>query len=162
MKAGLLPALRKGGLPGSEGWFITEMVPGAYPLEELELALLRIAVKQPPSLLGQLKEDSRGLLRATRRVLPGKGELLLVVDQLEEVFTLVEDPKQSDYFLQSLYEAVVDPRSPVRVVVTLRADFYDRPLMHPDFSELMQNALRWLCRSKWMNWNVPYERPQNE
>ena len=56
VKAGLIPALRKGALPGSEEWFITEMVPGAHPLEELELALLRIAVQQPPSLLGQLKE----------------------------------------------------------------------------------------------------------
>ena len=138
VKAGLLPALRKGGLPGSERWFITEMVPSAYPLEELELALLRIAVKQPPSLLEQLEKDERGLLRAARRVLPEDGELFLVVDQLEEVFTLVGDPKQSAFFLQSLYEAVVDPRSPMRVVVTLRADFYDRPLIHPDFSTLIQ------------------------
>ena len=38
VKAGLVPALRKGALPGSDEWFITEMVPGAHPLEELELA----------------------------------------------------------------------------------------------------------------------------
>jgi WD40 repeat protein len=138
VKAGLLPALRKGSLPGSEHWFITEMVPSAYPLEELELALLRIAIKQPPSLLEQLEKDERGLLRAARRVLPQDGELLLIVDQLEEVFTLIGDPRMSAFFLQSLYEAVIDPRSPVRVVVTLRADFYDRPLMHPDFSTLMK------------------------
>ena len=34
VKAGLVPALRKGALPGSDQWFITEMVPGAHPLEE--------------------------------------------------------------------------------------------------------------------------------
>lgn len=138
VKAGLIPAVRQGALPGSKGWFITEMVPGAHPLEELELALLRIAVKEPPSLLGQLKEDKRGLLRAIRRILPEGCELLLVIDQLEEAFTLVEEPEETTFFLQSLYEAISDPKSPLRVVVTLRADFYDRPLMHPDFSTLIQ------------------------
>ena len=138
VKAGLIPALRKGGLPGSENWFITEMVPGSHPLEELELALLRVAVHQPPSLLSQIKEDTRGLLRAARRVLPAGAQLLLVVDQLEEAFTLVQDPEVTNFFLQSLYETTFDPRSPVRIIVTLRADFYDRPLMHPDFSRLIQ------------------------
>ena len=138
VKAGLIPALRKGALPGSEQWFITGMVPGAHPLEELELALLRIAEKEPPSLLEQLEKDERGLLRAVRRVLPEGGELLLVIDQLEEVFTLVEDPEDTAFFLRSLYEAVVDPHSTLRVIVTLRADFYDRPLTHPEFSKLVQ------------------------
>ena len=39
-------------------------------LEELEAALLRIAVNPPESLLGQLREDERGLARAVKRVLP--------------------------------------------------------------------------------------------
>src|SRR5213078_3517757 len=59
VRAGLLPALRRGGLPGSEQWFVIEMLPGAHPLEELEAALLRIAVNPPESLLGQLREEER-------------------------------------------------------------------------------------------------------
>ena len=81
VKAGLVPALREAGIPGSEDWFITQMKPGGHPLEELELAILRIAVTQPPSLLGQIKADTRGTLRAVRRVLPEGSRLLLVVDQ---------------------------------------------------------------------------------
>ncbi|MFQ5436046.1 MAG: serine/threonine-protein kinase, partial [Anaerolineae bacterium] len=50
VKAGLIPALQKGALPGSEKWFIVDMTPGSYPLEELEAALLRVAVNPPPSL----------------------------------------------------------------------------------------------------------------
>src|SRR5258707_1109107 len=42
VKAGLLPRLRQGALPKSDGWFIAQMVPGEHPLEELEIALLRI------------------------------------------------------------------------------------------------------------------------
>ena len=39
VKAGLIPALRQGAVPGSENWFMVEMTPGNYPLEELESAL---------------------------------------------------------------------------------------------------------------------------
>ena len=142
VKAGLLPALRKGGLPGSERWFIVEMVPGAHPFEELEIALLRVAVNPPASLLSQMMEDKRGLLRAVKRTLPSdEQELLLLVDQFEETFTLVEDASEAKFFMDSLYAAVTEPRSQVRVIITLRADFYDRPLMHPDFSRLVDGQM---------------------
>ena len=47
VRAGLVPALRQGGLPGSETWPVVDLTPGAYPLEELEAALLRIAATPP-------------------------------------------------------------------------------------------------------------------
>ncbi len=140
VKAGLVPALRLGKLPGSENWQIVTIMPGAQPWEELEAALLRIAVNPPETLLTQLREDERGLLRAVKRVLPGDKDktLLLVIDQFEEVFTLVPEPAEARFLLDSLYAAVTDPRAPVRVVITLRADFYDKPLMVPDFSEMVR------------------------
>jgi len=138
VKAGLLPALRKGALSGSEQWYISTMLPGAHPLEEVELALTRVAAIAGTDLLGMLHADKRGLLRAVRQVLPDNGsQLLLVIDQFEEVFTLVEHPEEAAHFLDSLYAAVTDAHSPLRAVITLRADFYDRPLMYPDFSEMV-------------------------
>jgi hypothetical protein len=141
VRAGLLPALRRGALPGSDKWFVVELIPGPHPIEELEAALLRVAVNPPASLLEQLREDKRGLLRAVKRILPADEgiELLLILDQFEEVFTLVEDPAEARHFLESLHAAVSEPRSRLRVVITLRADFYDRPLMHPDFSQLVRH-----------------------
>ena len=134
--AGLVPEIR------ARGWNIAVMAPGAYPLEELEAALLRIAANPPASLKEQLDADELGLLRAVKRVLPDDGsELLLVVDQLEEVFTLVEDEERRARFLSSLELAVRDPRSRLRVVVTLRADFYDRPLLHRGFGEVMRDRV---------------------
>jgi WD40 repeat protein/serine/threonine protein kinase/DNA-binding XRE family transcriptional regulator len=140
VRAGLIPALRRGGLPGSEGWFIVELLPGAHPLEEIEAALLRIAVNPPESLLGQLREDERGLARAVKRALPADEELelVLVVDQFEELFTLTEDETVRVHLLNSLRAAVLDPHSRLRVIITLRADFYDRPLLYAGFGELMQ------------------------
>ncbi len=115
-------------------------VVGAHPFEEVEAALLRVAVNPPESLLGQLREDERGLLRAIRRILPADEavELILVIDQFEEVFTLVEDEAVRTAFLDSLVTAVMDTRSRVRVIITMRADFIDRPLQHVDFGDLMR------------------------
>jgi WD40 repeat protein/DNA-binding SARP family transcriptional activator len=141
ISAGLVPALRRGILPGSGKWFVLSMTPGSHPYEELETALLRIAVNPPSTLLGQLQDGERGLLRAVRRALPPDdgSELLLIIDQFEELFTLVPDREVTAHFLASLVAAVTDPRSPLRVIATLRADFYDRPLLHPGLSELMQS-----------------------
>ena len=139
-RAGLVPALRRGALPGSEGWFYAEMLPGAHPLEELEAALLRVAVNPPTSLMEQLEKDEHGLARAVKRILPaGETELVLVVDQFEELFTLAEEEDVREHFLANVVAAVSDPLARLRVVATLRADFYDRPLSYPGVAELMRN-----------------------
>lgn len=143
VKAGLIPALRQGRLPGSERWFVIEMLPGTHPLEELEAALLRIAINPPESLLNQLREDERGLARAVKRVLPGdeNTQLVLVIDQFEEVFTLLESDSERSRLLKSLHAAVTDSRSRLRLIVTLRADFYDRPLLYPEFGDLLRRNM---------------------
>ncbi len=140
VKAGLIPALRQEALPGSDKWFVAEMTPGTHPLEELELALLPIAVDPPPSLVEPMQKDTRGLLRTVRRILPDEegAQLLLVIDQFEELFTLVEDEARRTHFLDSLVAALHSPRCPIRIVVTLRADFYDRPLQVQPLANLFQ------------------------
>jgi WD40 repeat protein/serine/threonine protein kinase/DNA-binding XRE family transcriptional regulator len=143
VKAGLIPSLRRGALPGSENWFIVEMMPGARPLEELEAALLRVAVNPPASLLEQFQSDSRGLIRAIRRSLPDNPnvELVLVIDQFEEIFTLLHDEKERSCFLGLLVAAALDENSRVRIIVTVRADFIDRPLAYMDFGEILRQRM---------------------
>jgi WD40 repeat protein/serine/threonine protein kinase/DNA-binding XRE family transcriptional regulator len=140
VRAGLVPALRRGGLPGSENWFIVEMHPGAHPLQELEAALLKVAVKPPQNLLEKLQDSPRGLMRCARHILPEDPdvELVLVIDQFEEIFTLVTDDALRIHFLESLVAAVVDPDSRLRIVTTMRTDFLDQSLQHIDFGELVR------------------------
>ena len=136
VRAGLLPALRAGAVPGSDRWFYADMLPGSRPMEELEASLLRVAFDPPPMLIDELDRDELGLARCIQRVLPpGEGELVLLIDQFEELFTLVEDEETRARFLDSLVAAVADPHSRMRVIATLRADFYDRPLLHPGLAE---------------------------
>ena len=79
-------------------------------------------------------------MRALKRALPADdSELVLVLDQLEEVFTLVEDDDRRKHFLAILERAVSDPHSRLRIVTTLRADFYDRPLLYSGFAELLRD-----------------------
>jgi len=139
VKAGLLPAIRSGHLGDENDWYIAEMVPGTHPMEEVEAALLAVASSSLPGLLQQLKEDERGLVRAVKRLLPTQeGRVLLFIDQFEEVFTLVDSEQERKHFLNSLLAAVSDARSRLTVVITLRADFYDRPLNYGPFGELIR------------------------
>jgi serine/threonine protein kinase/WD40 repeat protein/DNA-binding winged helix-turn-helix (wHTH) protein len=143
VRAGLVPALRQGAVDGSDRWFITNMNPGAHPFDQLESALLRVAVHPPAALADQLSAGPRGILRGVRRVLPDDStSLLIVIDQFEELFTLCDDDTVRTRFLAGLAAAAAEPLSPVRVVLTLRADFYDRPLRYPEFASLIkQNSV---------------------
>ncbi len=138
VRAGLVPALRRGAIPGSERWFVIEVMPSRHPFREIENALMGLAVQPPPSLMEELERDELGLVRAVDRILPDpEAELLIVLDQLEEVFTLVEDKGERSRLLASVRAAALDPASRVRIVATLRADFYDAPLSVPEFGDLL-------------------------
>ena len=140
VRAGLIPALRSGSLPGSPDWLVTDMMPGPYPFEELASSLLRVASQTTNQLEEELRRDSRGLSRAVKRYLPDGATLLLVIDQFEELFTLVEGEAERAAFLEMLLATSADPRSNVRIVVTIRADFFDRPLRFGEFGELLRDA----------------------
>ncbi|MGI9595734.1 MAG: hypothetical protein ACR2QK_06220, partial [Acidimicrobiales bacterium] len=144
VRAGLIPALRSEAIPGSSDWYTTTMVPGPDPFESLEAALLRVAVNPPSSLLDQLRDGERGILRSVRRCLPSDDAVVVVVvDQFEEVFSAGSGdrsgPDGAD-FLDGLSAAVAEPTSPLRLVATLRADYYDRPLGHPAFAPILKDG----------------------
>ena len=140
VRSGLLPHLRNDAVPGSSNWFITTMLPGSHPFDELEAALSRVAVRQPGPLVEMMRGDDRGIVRAINQILPDEAtELLLVIDQFEEVFTHTGETERIQ-FLDGLIAAVREPRSRLRLVVTVRADFLDRPLRHPGLAARLETA----------------------
>lgn len=138
VKAGLLPALARGAIDGSDSWLVTEMVPGRSPLEQLTSALQRIATDTVPDVVGQLLGGKRSLDDVVTGIAPACG-VVIVIDQLEELFTETLDDRERRAFVQLLIDAANAKRSVVRIVATMRADFFDRPLAYPGFADAMKD-----------------------
>lgn len=140
VRAGLIPALRQGGARGSERWFVATMRPGPQPLAELERALTEVATCGRDEISDALVSGSDGLARAVDRALPeASSELLLVVDQFEELFSLAGG-EQRRQFAAHLHHVATNADSRVRLVLTLRADFYDHPLLDPGLGEMVATS----------------------
>jgi WD40 repeat protein/tRNA A-37 threonylcarbamoyl transferase component Bud32 len=122
LRAGLLPALAGGVLPGSESWRRLLLRPGERPLDELRRVLVSGA-KDP--------------LAEALDALPAGARLLLAVDQLEELFTACRSDTERAAFADTLAGAAADPEGRAVVVVALRADFYGRFAAHPGLAELL-------------------------
>jgi basic membrane lipoprotein Med (substrate-binding protein (PBP1-ABC) superfamily)/DNA-binding SARP family transcriptional activator len=125
--AGLLPALRSGAVAGSDRWRIGSMVPGAEPASEWQVALASASRRPSPS--APVEEP------AAPGDAPVAATTLVLIDQFEELFTLA-DGDEAAGFLTLITDTLREGAGRVRVVVTLRGDFYDRPLLHPAFAEL--------------------------
>src|SRR5882757_6409990 len=159
-------------VPGSEDWPVVVTTPGPEPVCDLtrripELGELPNPAHDPltrPSIQGNTNGDARP--RANGSAPPGAGpglgadairaaiaahaqqeagqqaRLILIVDQLEEVFTLC-DAGQRQAFLELL--AVVSTpagppgTAPALVVAAVRADFYGHCLDDPILAEALQD-----------------------
>ena len=122
LRAGLLPALAGGVLPGSGGWRRLLLRPGERPLEELRRVLV---------------SGARDPLAEALDTLPANGRLLLAVDQFEELFTACRSDAERTAFADTLARAAADPDGRAVVVIALRADFYGRLAAYPRLAELL-------------------------
>jgi DNA-binding SARP family transcriptional activator/WD40 repeat protein/serine/threonine protein kinase len=134
-RAGLAPALRSGRLSGSDDWLITDMLPGSHPFLELQRALERVAVDLPVGLTEALASHDPNALQNISAALPDGSDLVVLVDQFEELFTMVPEPERAA-FLDLLGTSI--RAGSVCFVLTLRADFLDRPLRYSDFGGLLK------------------------
>ena len=156
LRAGLMPALAAGALgPGSQRWPRRVIRPTAHPLQELAIQLAGLAGIDPVSVhtsLSAAPEQTPMLVRmATERAAdPGTGpgapdgaapaappRLILVIDQLEELFTAGTEGDagraERDAFISALDAAATGrPGLPAALVaVAVRADFLGRLIAHP-------------------------------
>src|SRR5205085_10151695 len=65
-------------------------------------------------------------------------KVLLVIDQFEELFAQHLPEQERQHFIDLLLTAVTEPGGPVIAVLTLRADYYDRPMRYPQLSRLIE------------------------
>ncbi|GGE03190.1 hypothetical protein GCM10011390_22560 [Aureimonas endophytica] len=123
VRAGLLPALRSGALPDSAIWRFALMTPGRDAMAELYFQLAQSLSPASPVIDTATFAARPGLARRLAHPAGTEAPLLLCIDQFEELFTL-SPPGQRDAFVAAL-SAMTDPAdSRVRIVLTVRADFY--------------------------------------
>ncbi|MBP2329590.1 transcriptional regulator with XRE-family HTH domain [Kibdelosporangium banguiense] len=79
-------------------------------------------------------------LRQALGARPAETDVLLVVDQFEELFTLCPDLATRERFITGLLEAVREPGSRTRVVLGVRADFYAHCAQHRGLVEALRKA----------------------
>ena len=81
VKAGLLPALAAGAVPGSDNWLVTELVPGREPFEQLAAALGRVASNDLPDVVGDAHVAVAPPWCGGRRGGAGQHRGVLIVDR---------------------------------------------------------------------------------
>jgi WD40 repeat protein/DNA-binding SARP family transcriptional activator len=122
VRAGLLPALAGGILPGSTSWPRVLLRPGEHPLTALRRALQSDAQDPIADRLPRLDREDR---------------LVLVVDQFEETFVACRDEAERAAFVDTLVAAAQESDGRVLVVLAVRADYYGACAAYPRLARLL-------------------------
>ncbi|WUW05285.1 hypothetical protein OG587_42230 [Streptosporangium sp. NBC_01469] len=143
LRAGLVAKIRSNGLGTGQEWPTVLFTPGPHPLEECAIQLAAMTEQTAGRVHADLVADPRNLHLGIRQILADRhphGELVLVVDQFEEVFTLCQDEQERARFITALVTAAQAPNSWTRVVLGVRADFYTHCSDHPDLVAALSDA----------------------
>src|SRR5207244_1316149 len=71
-----------------------------------------------------------------------EARVVLFIDQFEEVFTQATSDDERQHFIDLLVTAVTELRGPTILILTLRADFYDRPMHYLELCKLIESNQR--------------------
>lgn len=143
VKAGLLPAVRAG-IVGNKAWCDLIFRPaeqGGDPFLALAFVLNTQFFDSEYSdimIADDLRQDPKSVQKYLTQILQQMGlpaEVLIVIDQFEELFA---DSAKNSYqgFLVLLRQIVECPH--LRIIVTLRSDFYARAIEEPILASLLR------------------------
>lgn len=148
VRAGLMPALKQGAVPGSARWsYLPPMTPGERPLDALAARLAASRQGNVLELRQMLARDERALLllAETLALHAGATRVVLLVDQLEELWSQGAAADERAQFLRLLRVAITAGEGRqvgvLALIVTLRHDFLHRLDEEP---ELLQAVGRYL------------------
>jgi WD40 repeat protein/tRNA A-37 threonylcarbamoyl transferase component Bud32/energy-coupling factor transporter ATP-binding protein EcfA2 len=130
--AGAVPVLRE------HDALVVSMVPSVDPFVELEAALRRVATSEVGDI-GRRLLDPAGLAGIAADIVTGQSRLVLVIDQFEELWTLVSSAVVRDRFAACISSTLANNHD-IRIIATLRADLYDRPLQHALLGPIVRDS----------------------
>jgi len=145
LQAGVLPRLQERAPPGAVRWLIATLRPSYEPLRNLARALAATfgatgPVGTPEELERALREGPEALRTLVTTHTPRDCRLLLVVEPMEELFTLgAAECRSLDALLST---ALVAPDSRLRLLTSLRSDFLHRMEQLPSLARQLHAAAR--------------------
>ncbi|MGD0014001.1 MAG: ATP-binding protein, partial [Bryobacteraceae bacterium] len=146
VRAGLLPALRRGHLSAAGScWRIAVMRPGSDPLTALARTLDETFGKREERL-GMLRSSRLGLLDASRDGRNADENLVIVVDQFEEIFRFQPECRErlgeAAEFVELMLTAAqeYEPEYRVYVVITMRSDYLGECARFPGLPEALNEG----------------------
>ncbi|KZM72004.1 hypothetical protein [Nocardia terpenica] len=144
LRAGVLPRIRRGDTGRAvNGWPTLLFTPGPHPLEECAAHVAALGSQSAATICRETAENPRAVHLSVLQALathPDDVDLLIVVDQFEELFTLCDNHGERADFLAALLTAVRAANSRTRVILGVRADFYARCGQHPDLVDALHDA----------------------
>jgi tetratricopeptide (TPR) repeat protein len=158
VRSGLIPSLYSGFMVSAgSSWRVAIFRPGEDPVGHLAEALDRpdvlgtedaeIANTNRVLLEATLRRSSLGLVEAVRLArIPPPDNLLVVVDQLEELFRfrrsrLIDNSRdEAIAFVKLLLEATRQTELPIYVVLTMRSDFIGDCMEYPGLPDAVNNG----------------------
>ncbi|MCB9009989.1 MAG: hypothetical protein H6656_21900, partial [Ardenticatenaceae bacterium] len=147
VRAGLVPALQN----ARPNLKIHIFTPTDRPLEALATTLTRHtdSIGATANFIDAMASDPRSLHLAARRLVNEDEQLLLVIDQFEELFTLCRSEEKRQAFIDNLGTAVSPENNqsshhPTRVVIALRADFYHHCAQYDALRTLLETQQRYI------------------
>src|SRR6266498_3619498 len=140
MRAGLIPALKQGKVPGSDKWGLITIRPANQPFEKLHGAGL-----------SQLQDGIESATCAWFENHREKSRLVIIIDQFEEL--LVSTPENIRQAFISELARLLESSASVTVALTLRDDFFSR------FIQEASPLVRWLQANQYI---MPSTMEQDE
>lgn len=150
-QAGLLPRVRRGWIAGGPREFqVAVMRPGKRPVLNLAQAVHR-ALGAAGLPLARVEESlgasDMGLVLLLREHLPAQTGFLLLVDQLEELFTVADEAGQVRELDALLGRMLEDADRPFYLVTTVRSDFLGKYETLPWLGAGLNGASRYQLRA---------------
>ncbi len=147
IQAGLLPRLKELSAEATPRWLIATLRPSYEPVRNLARALASVyaatgAGGSPEAVEQLLKEGPEALRKFVTAQTPQDCRLLLVLEPMEELFTL--GAAESRLLDELLATALAAPDCPLRLLTSLRSDFVHRLEQLPALARQLHATARFL------------------
>jgi WD40 repeat protein len=141
--AGLIPQLHRLGK-----WHDISFRPGDRPLMALAGTLIQILepelsqseripkIRTLAQYLWKFPDGLRDILDEIFKKYPDQ-TILLIIDQFEELYSLCQNRKEQNVFVDRLLK-IVNLKINLRIVITIRADFLEQAYSHRKFTDALQ------------------------